>query len=86
MTETVTLIILVLGAIVTWTTSVILLVLWLTGKFRGLEKALYREMDKHRREDDRMFDGHQTRIQRLELKTFGFAVTGDPPPADRLPV
>ncbi len=29
-------------------------------------------MDKHRIEDDRQFRAHGTKIQRLELKAFGF--------------
>lgn len=47
-------------------------VLWLESRFRRLEKTLYREMDKHRREDDAQFKDHSTRIQRVELQTFGF--------------
>lgn len=72
MNESATLIVAIIGLIITWTGSVIFLVLWLTGKFRSLEKALYREMDKHRREDDRQFGNHAVKIQRLEIKVFGF--------------
>ena len=66
----------ILGALITWTGSVISLVIWLTGKFRAIEKVIYHEMDKHRREDDRQFGEHATKIQRLELKTFGFTMSG----------
>lgn len=66
------LIVAIIGLVITWTGSVIALVVWLTGKFRYLEKAIYREMDKHRREDDHQFNAHTTRIQRLEIKAFGF--------------
>ncbi len=47
-------------------------VLWLETRFRKLEQTLYREMDKHRREDDKQFDDQGRRIQRLELNAFGF--------------
>lgn len=47
-------------------------VLWLESRFRQLEKTIYREMDKHRREDDKQFDDQGRRIQRLELNAFGF--------------
>lgn len=68
-----TLVLSIIGAIITWTASIISLVIWLTGKFRTLEKIIYREMDKHRREDDEHFRDHETRVMRLEIKTFGFA-------------
>ena len=45
---------------------------WFAWQFRRLEKVFYREMDKHRDEDDTMFKAHDLKIQRLELKTFGF--------------
>ncbi len=60
------------GFMLTWTTSVVLLATWLAGKFRGLEKIIYHEMEKHRVEDDRQFRTLSTKIQRLEIKAFGF--------------
>lgn len=66
----------IVGFMLTWTVSIISLVMWLTGKFRDLEKIIYREMDKHRTEDDRQFRAIGTRVQRLELRAFGF--TGTP--------
>lgn len=78
MHETATLIVTIILAMITWTATVASLVLWLTSKFRALEKALYREMDKHRREDDRQFNVHATRIQRLELRAFGFSAPNGP--------
>lgn len=72
MNDTAMLALAIIGAVITWTTSIVLLVLWLTNKFRSLEKALYREMDKHRREDDVQFNGHSRKLQRLEIKVFGF--------------
>lgn len=62
----------IIGALITWTGSVVSLVMWLTGRFRTLEKIIYQEMDRHRREDDVQFRAHGTKIQRLELKAFGF--------------
>lgn len=72
MNEQVMLVLAIGGAVITWTASVISLVVWLTGKFRSLEKVIYREMDKHRREDDDQFKIQGTKIQRLEIKAFGF--------------
>lgn len=46
--------------------------LWLESRFRSMEKLIYREMEKHRQDDDTKFSNHGTRIQRLELKEFGF--------------
>lgn len=66
----------IIGFMLTWTVSIISLVVWLTGKFRDLEKIIYREMDKHRTEDDRQFRAIGTKVQRLELRAFGF--TGAP--------
>ena len=63
---------LIFGALATWTGSVIGLVLWLTGRFRSLEAALYRETNSLRWESDRKFNANQTKIQRLEIKVFGF--------------
>lgn len=77
MSEPVTLIIAIFGAIITWTTTVVAMVLWLNGKFQYLEKTIYREMEKHRREDDAQFRAIGTRIQRMELKVFGFTHVGD---------
>jgi len=46
--------------------------IWLTSQFRRIEKTIYREMDKHRREDDARFHDQGVRLQRVELKAFGF--------------
>lgn len=67
-----TLVLAIIGSVTTWTASIIWLMIWLTGKFRNLEKAFYREMDKHRREDNAQFRDHGTKIMRLEIKAFGF--------------
>lgn len=75
MSETATLVLAIIGAVIVWTTSIIGGIIWLTGKFRGLERALYRETDKHRRENDALFTNHLVRIQRLEIKAFGFTGT-----------
>ncbi len=72
MTEVANLVLAILGAVLVWTTSVIGGMIWLNGKFRNIEKAIYRESEKLRREYDGKFNGHNTRIQRLEIKAFGF--------------
>lgn len=72
MNESLTVTLALFGAILTWTTTVVGLVVWLNGKFRYVEKTIYREMDKHRGEDDRQFEDLRTRALRLEIKTFGY--------------
>lgn len=67
------LILAIIGAIITWTASIVGLMVWLTGKFADLNATIYREMDKHRITDDRQFDDLGRRVQRLELHAFGFA-------------
>lgn len=62
----------VVGFLLTWTVTVVSLVVWLTGKFRDLEKIIYHEMDKHRTDDDRQFRTLGTEVMRLKIKVFGF--------------
>lgn len=69
MTEVPQLILAIIGAVVVWTTSIIGGMIWLTGKFRHLEKTIYREAAKH----SVTLYAHNTRIQRLEIKAFGFS-------------
>ena len=72
MYDTATLILSIIGAVLVWTTSVIGGMIWLNAKFAAIHSLVYREMDKHRREDDRQFDEQGRAIQRLELNAFGF--------------
>lgn len=83
MHETATLVLGIIGALLTWTASVISLIIWLTGKFRSLEKLIYRELQKHQEEDTRQFHDLGTKVQRLELRLFGFTVS---PPAEIPPI
>jgi hypothetical protein len=71
--DTANLILAVIGFAILWTTSIVSMTLWLSSKFRSLERMIYIEMDKHRREDDDKFQKHGDRIIRLELKNYGFA-------------
>lgn len=72
MNEYATLVSLGVGFLFTWTVTVISLVIWLTGKFRDLEKLIYREMNRHREDDERQFRSLGTEVQRLKIKVFGF--------------
>lgn len=69
MNEVAQLVLAIIGAVIVWTTSVIGGMIWLTSKFRNLEKTIYRESAKH----SISLYAHNTRIQRLEIKAFGFA-------------
>lgn len=68
MHDTATLALAIWAAILTWTISVISGSVWLNSKFRHMEKALYRESEKHSVALTKL----ATRVQRLELKLFGF--------------
>lgn len=71
MHETATLTIAIVGLVITYTASIVSLVLWLAGKFRALEATFYRELGKHRDEDTERFNEQGNRIYRLELREFG---------------
>lgn len=73
MNEAATLIIAIIGAVIVWTTSVVAMVSWLTGKFRHVEVQIYREGDKLKR----IVNRHSVRLQRLEADTFGVTHSGE---------
>ena len=75
MNEAANLVLAIFGAIMVWTTSIIGGIIWLNGKFRSLEKAIYIESDKLRREYEHRLYNQNTRTQRLEIKVFGFSGT-----------
>lgn len=64
----------IFGALLTWTISVVSLVIWLTSKFRTLEVLLYREMNKR---DERASSFHD-RLMILELRVLGVTQSGTP--------
>lgn len=72
MNESISLGLAIFGAVLIWTTSVIGGMVWLNAKFRSHESILYRELAKLRRELAAMNYSYNTRIQRLEIKAFGF--------------
>ena len=59
----------------TWTASVVSLVIWLTSKFRSLEILMYSEMKKR---DQRAAMFHD-RLMILELKVLGVTQTENRP-------
>jgi hypothetical protein len=65
------LILAIIGSVMTWTGSVIAIVLWLSGRFRHIEITLYRELNKHRTEIDTQIHDLRNRIIHLELKATG---------------
>ncbi len=62
----------IISALIVYTGSVISLVMWLNNKFRALEKTFYKELDRRRIVNDGKFFQLGTKIQRLEIKAFGF--------------
>ncbi len=63
--------------VVVYTSSIIGLVMWLSNKFRAVERIFYRELSGYKARSDHNFLAYGLRIQRLELKAFGF--TESPP-------
>jgi len=69
-----------LGMFGTWTMTVAALVYWLSSKFASLERTMVEQMAEHIKHNDKSFHAVATRIQRLELKEFGFtgsAINGE---------
>lgn len=66
----------ILGAIGGWTVTVVICTIWITGRLRELEKTIYREINKHREETESTIRNHGRRIERLEIKNFGFTASG----------
>lgn len=64
--------VIIVGALAGWTASVVAAVLWLNSKFRALELMFYREMNKERRANMILFQEHNDRLLRLELKQDGY--------------
>ena len=64
----------IVGSVATGTACI---VLYLEARFRRVESIVYREMQIHRREDDAQFGKIGTRLQRVELKAFGFTHSGE---------
>lgn len=79
--ETVSLTLAILGALLTWTGTIVTLTMWLAGRFRHLEALIYREQKKL---DDKylaLFAEHRDRLTVLELQVTGVSsVTGHPKP------
>lgn len=46
--------------------------LWLSARFRSVEKLIYKEIAIHKEENAKEFQAQKLTIQRLELKAFGF--------------
>lgn len=77
MTESASLIMTILGALLTWTGTVATLTFWLAGKFRDLEKLVYREQQKLDNKYMALFREHGDRLTVLELQVTGVSsVTG----------
>lgn len=67
----------IVGLVIVYTGSIISLVLWLASKFASLERTIYSEMEKHRKEDDRRFEHQSQRLQVLELRALGYTMSGE---------
>ncbi len=66
----------IIGALGTWTATVATLVYWLSNKFAALERCMLKQMSEHIINNEASFHSVSTRVQRLELKEFGFTVSG----------
>lgn len=68
--EDIGLVITVLGGIGGWTTVVVICTLWLSTRFRELEKMLFRELSNFRKDMEQMLDDHEHRIVKLEYRVY----------------
>lgn len=64
----------IIGGVFTWTLSVVAAMIWLNGKFRHVEKTIYQQLDRLKREYDVKLNSHSIKIMRLEIKAFGFTM------------
>ena len=78
MTETVSLILAVIGTLLTWTCTVATLTFWLSTKFRHLERLIYIEQSKLDQKYMALFQEHNDRLMVLEIKREG-GTAGDTP-------
>lgn len=63
---------LIVSAFVGWTVSVVGATFWLASKFRALEVMFFKALNTHKEEDAETFEENRLRIQRIEMKVFGF--------------
>lgn len=80
MNESVSLTVVILGALLTWTGTVVTLTLWLAGRFRALEILIYREQNKLDSKYMALFKEHGDRLIILELQVTGVSSVGDSHP------
>lgn len=76
MSEVVSLILAIFGAVLVWTTTIVTLTFWLATKFRAVEGTIYREMKKLDDKYAATMKDHHDRMMVLELKAFGSTVAG----------
>lgn len=77
MNDSVSLIVTIVGALFTWTCTVVSLTMWLASRFRHLEVLIYRENKKLDDKYMALFKEHGDRITVLELQVTGTSgVTG----------
>lgn len=75
MNESASLIVVIIGALLTWTGTVATLTFWLAMKFRELEKLIYHEQNKLDAKYLALFKEHNDRLMVLELKRLGYTGT-----------
>ena len=68
--EDIGLVITVLGGIGGWTTVVVICTLWLSTRFRELEKMLFKELSHFREDMEKLLDDHERRIGKLEYRVY----------------
>lgn len=71
MHDSVSLILAIFGALLTWTATVATLTFWLAGRFRYLEQLIYREQHKLDLKYAEIFKEQRDRITVIELKVLG---------------
>lgn len=73
--ESITVSLAIIGALLTWTVTVVAAVSWISSKLNKHEHLVYRENTKTRDMLKKVLDQHSGRIMRLELARFGATVS-----------
>lgn len=69
----------VIVAVVSWTSTIAALTWFISGKFRAMEQLVYRKINEERARTDTQLNDHTLRIYRLEYKVDGYTVLGRSP-------
>lgn len=77
MNETATLVLAIVGALFTWTSTVVVVVVWLNSQFNKQREMFYKEARRVEDKIDTFIGEYAGRVQRLELLVTGSTLSGE---------